>query len=1244
MIPSERHRQACHGNIGDTITVAYKERLYSGMITNIGVTQLHSKLKALSPLVFLLLSAFFGVPALVHPARATTAGLVCIADQSLNPTDCPSSPAILAGEVGSTITVAVNVQGSDSLNAFDITIQVNPAVLQPLSVSLADSVIQEPRVVLVESANSTSGVTRVATAALGYAVPGAGNLFEIFYRVLSSGSGTSIAFGGCGNTRSTPFPCVELANPGHVPVTLQTASFGLVMPDFLVSVSAASRSVQAGFSVNTTIVLSSIGEFNNPVNLSVAPVGRCPSTACPSATLGEETIMLSPDGISLTTLTFTAPPEQFDAPTIDLSINVTGTSGSLSHSVVAAFTVLPPDLSIEVASNYQAVRSGSTGNATIVLRGIGGFGVVKLAANLTDYHSPDFNPVCAASACPSWSLSPTTLAVSPDATSQTTLAFSNPPAQPNATVTYWGFGVRAISSNLSRYAFVQFTVIPPADFSISADPSTLTVERGQSNVASIRISGVQVSLSVSISPNIEKGPTISLQYERYGPALLVSTDGTTYRGTYTVTVTGSNLWNTHSFSVTVVVGGFGGGCSSSCRPHGPITIRGNADFNSANGVTGGTGTPSDPYLIQGLDIEIIADTPAIQIRNTSAYFEIRNVYIHSYCYECSGIVMTNVENGALEDSQIAVYSSSLTLDSSRNIMVSGDEVAWISIDASDNVTVSDSGGKTCYDISCYGGFIVTTSSDNVTLVRNTFSRFQILDSTRVIAENNTLTGRGIEISGTTPEHFDSHTITPDNTVNGRPLLYYKDCSGLNLSSIELGELIVAHCTGFKVDNLAFRGDAQIEMAFVNEAIIENVTGYPTVHVLNSTYVELSRANVSSIDVESTTGVTISDSASNILVSSSTNAYIFDDTGTVRVVNSSNVTISGSALGSCDCNAVSIQDSSYVRVSANHLEGEPSVVVADSSFVEVLDNQITGPIGAIELRACSDVSVLRNRLAAGDGGDTVALVSECERVSISENTISPCCRYDTSYLLDVSRSNNVTITGNNLSNSTVAVRVTDSSDLTINDNNIRSNAQGVVLNDTMNIRVFHNNFLNNTLRASDTYATYNVWDNGYPSGGNYWSDYTGVDNCAGAMQNLCPSPDGIGDTAYSFSFGNDRYPLTQPFAPSVTGTLQYNPSRIVFQHTPKYLTIVIKMPSGANATNVVASSLRLNDTVSMASGPAAFQVINGGREVMVRFPMSKAMGLIPRQGSYVLRVSANILTATNFMPFVALGYVRFVAGG
>src|SRR6266446_7561515 len=90
------------------------------------------KLKSVLPIVFLLISAFYGAPSLVQLARATTTGLVCIADQSLNPNDCPAEPANLTGSVGDTITVAINAQGISSLNGFDIWVQVNPAVLKPL--------------------------------------------------------------------------------------------------------------------------------------------------------------------------------------------------------------------------------------------------------------------------------------------------------------------------------------------------------------------------------------------------------------------------------------------------------------------------------------------------------------------------------------------------------------------------------------------------------------------------------------------------------------------------------------------------------------------------------------------------------------------------------------------------------------------------------------------------------------------------------------------------------------------------------------------------------------------------------------------------------------------------------------------------------------------------------------------------------------------------------------------------------
>lgn len=81
----------------------------------------------------------------------------------------------------------------------------------------------------------------------------------------------------------------------------------------------------------------------------------------------------------------------------------------------------------------------------------------------------------------------------------------------------------------------------------------------------------------------------------------------------------------------------------------------------------------------------------------------------------------------------------------------------------------------------------------------------------------------------------------------------------------------------------------------------------------------------------------------------------------------------------------------------------------------------------------------------------------------------------------------------------------------------------------NNKVFHNSFMDNTVHIGSMQSSEgNVWDDSYPSGGNYYSNYTGDDAFCGPYQNVSGS-DGIGDTPYIVDPGNqDHYPLIKPY--------------------------------------------------------------------------------------------------------------------
>lgn len=101
--------------------------------------------------------------------------------------------------------------------------------------------------------------------------------------------------------------------------------------------------------------------------------------------------------------------------------------------------------------------------------------------------------------------------------------------------------------------------------------------------------------------------------------------------------------------------------------------------------------------------------------------------------------------------------------------------------------------------------------------------------------------------------------------------------------------------------------------------------------------------------------------------------------------------------------------------------------------------------------------------------------------------------------------------------------------TIVGNTLTSEMFGMYVGEANGNTLYHNNFINNPWQVY-SYMSMNTWDEGYPYGGNYWSDYTDVDLYCGPNQDIAGS-DGIWDHPYVINANNmDRYPLVKPFVP------------------------------------------------------------------------------------------------------------------
>lgn len=122
------------------------------------------------------------------------------------------------------------------------------------------------------------------------------------------------------------------------------------------------------------------------------------------------------------------------------------------------------------------------------------------------------------------------------------------------------------------------------------------------------------------------------------------------------------------------------------------------------------------------------------------------------------------------------------------------------------------------------------------------------------------------------------------------------------------------------------------------------------------------------------------------------------------------------------------------------------------------------------------------------------------------------------------------------------------------------------------RIYHNDFFDNQQQLRELCegsVNFQFWDNGYPSGGNYWSNYRGQD----------ADHDGVGDTPHGLiGEARDNFPLVIPWN-RVQAAVDMDPGWLTLDSKEEWVTVYIELPANLPLEDIEVSTLRLNDIVS-----------------------------------------------------------------
>jgi parallel beta-helix repeat protein len=617
--------------------------------------------------------------------------------------------------------------------------------------------------------------------------------------------------------------------------------------------------------------------------------------------------------------------------------------------------------------------------------------------------------------------------------------------------------------------------------------------------------------------------------------------------------------------------------------HPPIYINGNGGFTNASGVVWGSGTESDPYIIEGWDIHNSAGN-VVEIRNTDAYFVIRQCYLHDS--DAEGVNLLNCRNGTVMNNGISKNYIGVRLESSSFSVVSNNTFDtltsyavsnhlsnnnWISnntclkcriyLDASEHNAVV---GNNCTN----GGIDLYEACRNVVCNNTCLSDgnhgvYLTGSDGNTICHNDLRNGYGISLSGLCDLNVIVENICITNLGYGMYLSYGNGniINNNTFNSNRAGGLYITGSSATQICNNSFSNDSGVGIAL--EASSSSVL-YGNSLLLEGIYVAGSIAswNTHSIDASNSVnglpiryyrnevGITVPGGAGEVILANCTDCVVANQvlgnstmgigigfsSGTLVLNNSCygdfyhGIKLEGSSWSvirnnSCWEDEVGIYDlgSNNNTLSRNHCWMSTYGIQEWTSRYNRLDNNTCSLYTSIGIDLfMSDHDTIENNSCGPGDGEGIWLSSSSSN-RLSNNT----CASNSWGGMGLSYSNDNILDDNTCTDNSIGVIIGDSNRNTICRNLIRTSQEyGVHIYSGNDNLIWNNTFVHNN-GSGDAFDPSHVqaYDAGTRNG---WNSADGYGNYWSDWTTPDADTNGVVDEPYLLDGGagaKDNYPLT-----------------------------------------------------------------------------------------------------------------------